>query len=162
MDPIVKEFLILMTSTLLSLMIIFFVMTFLLYNPIKENVAKRQKHIDDNISSAEQMNSNSLKTSKKIEQKYNEIREEQKIVLENSKNEANELKTHIINQANQKAKKIIVQAQEEIEKQKESQKSEIESEIISLSSQIAEKILAKEISEKDNQKMISEFLDQIK
>lgn len=145
-----------------SLVIIFLLLTYFLYFPVKENIEKRQTKIDDEMKNATKLNEDAFKLSKSIDEEKRDFDKNKSEMFETSKKEADDLKKQIINQANDKAKRIIDNLQLEIAKTKEEASKDIEKEISVLAIMIAEKIISGNMSEEENEKLIQESLKEIK
>ena len=141
---------------LLFWMIISFSITFWLlakfaWKPIMKSLKDREDTID-----------NSLKAAKQARVEIAELKENNKKVLFEARaerddllQEAKEIKDKIIRKAEQEAKersnKIVEDARVQIESEKQKALSELKSKVADLSVDISEKILRKELANKDEQ-----------
>lgn len=148
------------SGTMIWMLIIFFLAFWILakfaWKPIVNALNDRKKSIEDSLSAAqktrEEMDSfkahNDLVMQKAIEERNAMIKE------------AKGLKDKIINeahqQATQEAQKVIDEAKSLIEKEKKNAVLEIRGMVTDLSIEIAEKILRKELKDKNSQKELAE------
>ncbi len=147
---------------LLSFGIVIFLLAKFAWKPILSSLKEREESIE-----------NALETAKNAKIEMQELKAgNEKIIIE-AKNErerlikeAREVKDNIIkeakSQATIEAKKLITTARKEIESEKSVAINEIKAQVTELSIEIAEKILLKELENKDvQQKYIKELLNDI-
>jgi len=70
-------------------------------------------------------------------------------------------KDRIISEAKDRVKHIIAQSEITIEQEIESARKQLKQDIIDIASQRAQDILVKEINEKDQENMVSEFVEKV-
>ncbi|MCQ2375812.1 MAG: F0F1 ATP synthase subunit B [Salinivirgaceae bacterium] len=147
--------------------LIFLILVFLLYKfawgPILGMVNKRTKSIEDALNAAEIARKEMANLKAENDQVLKEARIERDKIL----NEARELKEKIIAESQEKAKaesqKIIDQALALIENEKRAAINELKNEVATLSVEIAEKVLGKELADKQSQSaLIDDLLKQSK
>lgn len=148
-------------ATIISLGILFAVISYFLYFPIKDSIKKREKFLDDRYKDANKINSDALKTQAAIDERMKNSKNEAKEILDLSKKEANELKAQIIEQANVKAKTTVEQAREQIKNEEIEMYEKLKNDISSISILVAKKILEKEMDPKVDQKMIDDLIKTI-
>ena len=121
-------------------------------------VDKRNQHISDALQEAQEAHDalagiEAAKAKALAEQHAEQVR----II-----NESQELKKQLVeearNEARAEAEKIVADARQKIKKEQEEAMSEIKAEVISLSVDIAEKLLQRELSDKDRQSRYVEEL----
>lgn len=147
---------------LLSFGIVIFLLAKFAWKPILNSLKEREESIE-----------NALETAKNAKIEMQELKAgNEKIIIE-AKNErerlikeAREVKDNIIkeakSQATIEANKLITTARKEIESEKSVAINEIKAQVTELSIEIAEKILMKELENKDvQQKYITELLNDI-
>ena len=130
-----------------TIVLVFFVVKFF-WKPIKKNIDTRREYIKNNIDEAGKLN------------------EEAKVNLENSTKQIKDanveailVRQNILDQANEEASRKIKLAEEQIIKEREEAKQEIHDEIISVAMMAASKIVEREISKEDNEKLVEDFLN---
>lgn len=128
------------------------------WKPILNAVKERNESIADALNSAEKAKAEMAKLQDDNEVILKEARTERDKILK----EARDLKDKTISDAKKEAKDeadaIIASAKAAIESEKRAAINEIKNQVASLSVEIAEKILTKELSDKDNQKALIEDL----
>lgn len=136
---------------LLSFGIVFFVLAKFGFPIIVKMVEKRQNYIDDALESAKAANEQLAGIKQEGERIINEAREEQARILK----DANDIRAKIIADAKDQAavevSKMMEDAKVAIQKEKEGAMREIHNQIAVLSIDIAEKILRKNLDNKEAQ-----------
>lgn len=144
--------------TLINTLIIFLIFRIFLFKPVCNILDKRKELAASEIADAQK----AKESAQKAEQEYLES-------IANAKNEAAEIvkqanlraqarEEEIIAEANAKAAEIRQKAEEAIERDKKRAINEIKDEISDIVIMAATKVVEKEISEKDNEDIISQFL----
>ena len=121
-------------------------------------VDKRNQHISDSLLEAQEAHDALAGIEAAKEKAIAESHAEQIRIM----NESQELKKQLVeearNEARAEAEKIVADARQKIKKEQEEAMSEIKAEVISLSVDIAEKLLQRELSDKDRQSRYVEEL----
>ncbi len=137
--------------TLLAFLIGFFLLKKFAWQPILSALAEREKGIADSIATAEKVRSEMNNMKSEHELLLNQAREERTLMLK----EAKETKDKIVNEAKDAAKeeanKIMAEARQQIEFQKNAAIVDVKNQIGTLVIEVAEKVLRKELSNKDDQ-----------
>ena len=147
--------------SIINFLILLAILYKFLWNPILKTFDKRKEEINTNLTSAEEQ-------KKEAERMLNEYKE----ILNNANNEAQEIinkanktaeqnKNEIINQAREEANKISQKAREDIAREKENAMKEVRDEIATLAVMAAGKVLEKNITKEDHEKMVKEFLSEV-
>lgn len=149
--------------TLLAFLIGFFLLKKFAWAPILEALNEREKNIADSISSAEKVRNEMASMKSEHEVLLNQAREERTLMLK----EAKETKEKIINDAKDAAKeeanKIMTETRQQIEFQKNAAIIDVKNQIGTLVIEVAEKVLRKELANKEEQnKYINTLAQEIK
>ena len=147
--------------TLINTLIIFLIFRFFLYKPVCGILDKRKEMAAAEIAEAQR----AKESAEKTEQEYNELLANAKQAAESMMNDAvkkaQARETEIISEANAHAADIRAKAEEAIERDKKRAVNEIKDEITEMIVMAASKVVEKEISEKDNEEIISKFLAEV-
>lgn len=142
----------------INLVILIVVIRLLVYKPIKNIVDKRKEHLDFLFTENERLNTEALELKKSHEKALQETRlEVARMTEEVTKNAENKSKEIII-EAQKKANEIISKAAKEMEEEKARTINTCKQQIPTISMDIARKIIERELTEQDNQKLIDEAL----
>lgn len=142
--------------TILSFLIAWIILRQFAWKPILNVLRERDKSIKRALQSAD----SAKEEMKRLEAKNEEMVKEAKLERESLLNEAREQQSKILNEARENAKeeteRMISKARKEIEAERKEAFSEMKNEIVDYSIQIAEKILRKELDNKEAQKEVAE------
>ena len=149
--------------TLLAFAIVFFILKKFAWKPILKSLKDRETNISNSILSAERVREEMSQLKSENEALLAKAREERGIMLR----EAKETKDKIINDAKEQAKvemnKIIADAQTAINLQKMAAITDLKNQIGNLVIEVSEKILRRELSNKQEQeKYIKELAETVK
>jgi F-type H+-transporting ATPase subunit b len=144
--------------TLIAFLAVLFILRKFAWKPILSSLGEREKGIADSIAAAERVRNEMSQLKSENEKLMVQAREERTVMLK----EAKEMKDRIINEAKEQAKteanKIITDAQAQIIQQKNAALTEVKNEIGNLAVTVAEKILRKQLSEKEAQDTYTKML----
>ncbi len=132
---------------LLNAVILFAVLTYLLYKPVKAYLAKRQEKIRQNFSDAEEEMAKAKELISQYEEKIAKINEERSQILAQAEvNAANE-KKRIIAEAHEEADKIKALQAQKAADQSIRMREEMRALVIDYSALMAEKLILEEMDE---------------
>ena len=149
--------------TTVSFAILYFILAKFAWKPILGAVNEREKSIKDALSSAEKAKEEMVNLKADNEKILNEAKLQRESLLK----EAREIKSKIIAdaeiQATEKANKLVEAAKTAIENEKSAAMKELQNTVVDLSFNIAEKLLKKELDNKEKQlENIQDILDKTK
>ena len=148
----------LMIWMLIGFLIVLFILAKVGWPMIMGAVTKRNQHISDSLTAAKEANDALAGIEAAKEKALAEQQAEQVRII----NENQELKRQLIeearNEARAEAEKIVAEARMKIQKEQEEAMNQIKAEAITLSVDIAEKLLQRELSNKDAQ---SRYVEEI-
>lgn len=149
--------------TLVAFLIVLFILKKFAWKPILKMLGERETGIADSIAAAERVKAEMKQMQAENETLLAQAREERSQLLK----EAKETKDRIISEAKEQAKteaaKIMDESRIQIQHQKNAAMTEVKNEIGKLAVEVAEKILRKQLSEKDAQQAYVNMLaDEIK
>tara|TARA_B000000557_G_scaffold27207_1_gene20070 strand:- start:184 stop:678 length:495 start_codon:yes stop_codon:yes gene_type:complete len=149
--------------TTVSFAILYFILAKFAWKPILGAVNEREKSIKDALSAAEVAKEEMASLKADNEKILNEAKLQRESLLK----EAREIRSRIIaeaeNEATEKANKLIESAKTAIENEKSAAMKELNNTVVDLSLNIAEKLLSKELDNKEKQQEnIHEILENTK
>ena len=122
---------------------------------------QREEFVANEIESAEKSRQEAAKLLEEQRVLLKEARTEAQKLIENAKKQADIQREEIIVSARSEAERLKESAKLEIEQQKENAVAAIREQVASLSVLIASKVIEKELSEKDQQKFINEYIQEV-
>ena len=149
--------------TTVSFAILYFILAKFAWKPILGAVNEREKSIKDALSAAEMAKEEMASLKADNEKILNQAKLQRESLLK----EAREIRSRIIadaeSEATEKANKLIESAKTAIENEKSAAMKELNNTVVDLSLNIAEKLLSKELDNKEKQQEnIQEILENTK
>jgi len=137
--------------TLLAFLIVFFLLKKMAWPAIIKGLRDRENTIADSLATAQKVKEEMAQMKSENEALLAKAREERALMLK----EARETKDRIINEAKEQAKteanKIVTEAQVAINAQKMAALTEVKNQVGKLVIEVSEKVLRKELGNKDAQ-----------
>ena len=146
---------------LINLVLLFLLIKKFLFKPVKAVMAKRQEEIDGRYEAASLAEAEADKSRKSWEEKLGGANAEADTILKNAAEQAKFRGDAIVSEAQEKAERIMRTAQTEAELELKKAADKIRQEIVEVSGALAEKLLEREIDEKDHHNLIDSFIEKI-
>lgn len=145
--------------TLINTIILFLILKHFLFGRVNKAIENRQK----DISSVYQKADETMENAKRLEADYTELmanaKEESAEIIKSASQKAVKRSDEIIQNAKAEAANITSKANEEIELEKKRARNQLKTEISDIAVQLAGKIVEKEISKDDHERLINEFIE---
>ena len=132
-----------------------------LFNPIREILAKRKAAADAEIQDATRAKEEAESIKAEYEQNMKEARDKASEILSSAQKNAQNQSDEIIREANEAAIAIKAKAEKDIALEKRKAVNEIKDEIGDMAMEIAGKVIEREISASDHEKLIDEFISKV-
>ncbi|MBQ8306329.1 MAG: F0F1 ATP synthase subunit B [Blautia sp.] len=145
-------------AQILNLFITAFLIKKFLYKPINEVLEKRKAMADAEIQDAVKAKDEAVAMKAEYEQNMQDARAKANEILTTAQKTAALQTEEMLQQANKEAAAIKVKAEADIALEKRKAVNEIKDEIGSMAMEIAGKVIEREISEEDHEKLINEFI----
>lgn len=147
--------------TLINTLIIFILFKVFLFKPVGKILDKRNEMAAAEIAEAKRAKESAAKTEQEYIEKLAKAKEEAADIMKQATLRAQKREEGIVNEANQKAAEIKARAEENIERDKQRAVNDIKDEISDIVIMAASKVVEKEISAKDNEAIIADFLQNV-
>ena len=147
--------------TLINTLIIFILFKVFLFKPVGKILDKRNEMAAAEIAEAKRAKESAAKTEQEYIEKLAKAKEEAADIMKQATLRAQKREEEIENEANQKAAEIKARAEENIERDKQRAVNDIKDEISDIVIMAASKVVEKEISAKDNEAIIADFLQNV-
>lgn len=148
-------------AQILNLFLQAFLIKKFLFNPVREILAKRKAMADAEISDATKAKEEALAMKSEYEQDMAQAKSRANDIVANAQKNANAQSEEILREANRQATAIKAKAESDIAQEKKKAVNEIKNEIGSIAMDIAGKVIEREISESDHQKLIDEYIENV-
>jgi len=130
------------------------------WGPLMGIMKQREDHIANEINSAEQSRVEAQKLLDEQRSLLKEARNEAQTLIENAKKQGDVQREEIITLARSEADRLKESAKLEIEQQKEKAVAAIREQVATLSVMIASKVIEKELSAQDQEKLINDYIQE--
>lgn len=154
-----------MTSTIfwsvISFLILFFVMWRFVFKPVNKMVDKRNSEIRDNINEAEKQKDEAMIKLEQQKTLLEDAKKQAEQILENSREAAKKIKEEIEESAHEKSRKLMEDTIAEINREKEKSLEEVRDRIVDIALKATEKIISEKLSEEDHKRIIEENIKEI-
>ncbi|MCI8388828.1 MAG: F0F1 ATP synthase subunit B [Clostridiales bacterium] len=147
--------------SLCNLLILYLIIRKFLYEPVRKMLEQRRAVIDGQYSDADEAKRAALADKAAYEEKLAGAKAEAETIRQNAVAEADKRGEKLLAEAKDKADGIVRRAEAEVELEKQKAKDDIRREIADVSTKLAEKLIEREIDEKDHHELIDSFIDEI-
>lgn len=149
--------------TTVSFVILYFILAKYAWKPILGAVNDREKSIKDALTAAEKAKEEMANLKSDNEKILNEAKLQREALLKDARDIKSKIISDAQNEATEKANKLIEAAKTAIDNEKSAAMKELKNTVVDLSLNIAEKLLSKELDNKDKQiKNIKDIIDKSK
>ena len=136
--------------TAVNVFILFILLSYILYNPVRTMLKKRQDKITSDRETAESDKKEALALKKEYEEKLRLADKEAESILSEAR------KTAMHNE-----QKIVEEAKQEAASEKQRGEDEVKQQIIAVAAVMASKLVAKAIDDNENNALIEETLNEM-
>ncbi len=134
---------------------------FLLKKPAVEFFSSRKKNIEDEINELEQKKADAQKKLVEYQDKFKNLDQESKQIVENYIKQGEEAKTRIIAEAQAQAEKLEEMAKHTIAQEFKSAKVKLQQEIAQKAMEKAQEVIIASISSADQDKLVDQYLKKV-
>ncbi len=146
---------------LLNTLAIFFVARKYLFGPVHKMITDRQKEIDGMYEDAGKAKEEAENRAQEYAQKLSEAQATSERLVKEAVERGQHREEEIVRQANEEATAILDKAAHDVQREKKKAVNDAKNEISSMAVAIAEKIVGRELNEKDQQRMVDEFISEL-
>lgn len=150
-----------MLTQLFFFLVLLFLIKKFAWGPVMDMMKKREEYVANEIESAENSRIEAEKAANEAAEQLKQTKLEAQKIIEDAKNAGVKQEQDIIESARQEAERIKKAAQQDIQNEKEKALQALQDQVASLSVLIASKVIEKELSEQDQEKLINEFLKEV-
>ncbi|MCR5356738.1 MAG: F0F1 ATP synthase subunit B [Lachnospiraceae bacterium] len=147
--------------TAVSVFFLFLILSYLLFNPVRDMLKKRREKIQDDIDSAKKDKEAADAMRAEYEDKLRNADAEADTILADARKRATANENHIIAEAKEEAARIIKQAHVEAELEKDKAKDEIKNEMIQIASLMAGKVVGDRMDTTVQDALVEETLKEV-
>lgn len=142
---------------ILNIAVLYLIVRTLLYKPVRKFMLAREEGIANQIEQARQTVREADALHDEYKHSMANAEQETRILLQKSTTQADVAFHEIIEKAEKQAADILENAQAQAEQHKKDTMREMKQEVSDMAVEIASRILEREVSQADNQRIIDEF-----
>lgn len=146
---------------LVAIFVLFAMLSYLLFNPAREFLKKRQDKIREEMENAAKNQSEAAQLKAEYASKISSVDKEAEQILSDSRKKALKKENEIVNDAKEEASRIIDRANKEIELEKIKVKDEVKQEMISMACLMAGKVASASMNQKQQAELIESTLKEM-
>jgi len=161
MNPLVQLDPGLFVWTIITFMVLFFVLAKFAWKPLMKMLQEREEMIRDSLDDAEKAKTELEHLNEESEAIMTKARAEAQTILANGKAAAEKVKEDTIAKAKEQAIKIIKKTEKQIQIEKDKAIADIKQEVVNLSLSVAKKLINKNLNDADNKSLIEETLKKV-
>lgn len=145
----------------ISVFVLFLLLSYLLFNPVRKMLKDRQATIKSNIDIAIADKASAAELKELYEGKLKEVDKEAEQILSEAHQKAMKNEAKMIDEAKEEAARIIKRAKEEAELEKKRAMDEVKQEMITVASMMAAKVVAASIDTTIQDTLVEETLKEM-
>jgi F-type H+-transporting ATPase subunit b len=145
---------------LVSFAILFGLLTFLLYKPVRRILDERSNRIKESMEQAEQIKETMAQTEQRVKEQLEAARREGQNMLAQAGQMGERLREEAREQARGEAEVIISRARTEIERERDEAIEELRRQFADLAILAAEKVISETLDREKHRRLIDEVLEQ--
>lgn len=147
--------------TTVNVFILFILLSYILFNPVRNMLKKRQDKITSDRESAESDKKEALLLKQEYEAKLKDANKEAERILSEARKTALHNEQRIVDEAKAEAARIVERANTEAELEKQKCADDVKQQIISVAQLMAAKLVAGSISEADSEALIEQTINEM-
>lgn len=145
----------------LAVFFLFFMMSYLLFNPARELMKKRQDRIREDMDTASKEKADAIEMKKEYTAKLSQADKDVDEILNAGRKKALARENEIVTEAKAEAARVMERAEKEIELEKSKVRDEVKQEMVDVAQAMAGKIIAASIDEETQARLIDEALNEM-
>ncbi len=145
----------------LSMLVLFTILSYVLFNPVRDLLEKRKRRIADEQEIAKREREEATSYKEEYDQKLKEVEKEAEHILSETRKKAKKNETKIVAEAKEEAARIISRANAEVELEKKQALDDMKQEMITIASMMAEKVVRDSIDTDVQEKLFEDTLQEI-
>ena len=145
----------------INIFILFFALSYLLFNPVRDVLEKRRQKIAGELASAAQDQASAAALKEEYEAKLRDVNKEAESILETARRKAEAREEEMLEEARAEAARIIERANREIELEKKKAVDDMKQEVVNIAALMAEKVVGCSMNGKIQDALIDETLKEM-
>lgn len=147
--------------TVINLLALFLIMRWLLFKPVGEFLEKRRQMVQEEIGSAKRDREEAQKLLEEHRNMLKDGRNQAAALIEEAMRQADDRRQELLASAESEAAAILERAKVEIYREQAKVIQQLRTEVSTLSISVAEKMLARSVTDKDQDQIFNEVLEEM-
>ncbi|MCI8727288.1 MAG: F0F1 ATP synthase subunit B [Hungatella sp.] len=147
--------------TAINIFILFFGLSYLLFNPVRDLLEKRKQKIAGELADAAESKKSAEAMKEEYESKLKEVSKEADAILEEARRKGKAREAEIIEEARKEAARIVERGNREVELEKKKALDDMKQELVSIASLMAGKVVTARIDTTVQDALIEETLKEM-
>ena len=144
-----------------NIFILFFAMSYFLFDPARDFLEKRRQRIANDLETAKSSKEDAVALKAENEAKLKAVDKEAEEILAEARKKAKKQEAEIVAEAKEEAARIIERANREIDLEKKKALEDVKTEIVSIAALMAEKAVAASMNVKIQDTLVEETLKEM-
>ncbi len=150
-----------MFFTAINIFVLFFGLSYLLFNPVRSILEKRRKKVAEELRSAAEDQKTAAELKAEYEAKLKDVSKEADAILEEARRKGKASEAQIIEEAKLEAARIIDRGSREVELERRKALDDMKQEIVTIASLMAAKVVSASIDVSVQDSLIEETLKEM-
>ena len=147
--------------TILAMFFVFLLLSYLLFNPARNLMEKRQEGIREQMETAAREKQDAIQFKAEYDEKIKNVQKETDEILSEARKKALKKESVMLEEAREEAAQIVARANREVELEKSKVKDEMKQEIINVATAMAGKIVASSLDESKQSQLRADTLEEM-
>lgn len=147
--------------TILAMFFVFLLLSYLLFNPARNLMEKRQEGIREQMETAAREKQDAIQFKAEYDEKIKNVQKETDEILSEARKKALKKESVMLEEAREEAAQIVARANREVELEKSKVKDEMRQEIINVATAMAGKIVASSLDESKQSQLLADTLEEM-
>ena len=147
--------------TILAMFFVFLLLSYLLFNPARNLMEKRQEGIREQMETAAREKLDAIQFKAEYDEKIKNVQKETDEILSEARKKALKKESVMLEEAREEAAQIVARANREVELEKSKVKDEMKQEIINVATAMAGKIVASSLDESKQSQLLADTLEEM-
>lgn len=147
--------------TILAMFFVFLILSYLLFNPARNLMEKRQEGIREQMETAAREKQDAIQFKAEYDEKIKNVQKETDEILSEARKKALKKESVMLEEAREEAAQIVARANREVELEKSKVKDEMKQEIINVATAMAGKIVASSLDESKQSQLLADTLEEM-
>ena len=147
--------------TILAMFFVFLLLSYLLFNPARNLMEKRQEGIREQMETAAREKQDAIQFKAEYDEKIKNVQKETDEILSEARKKALKKESVMLEEAREEAAQIVARANREVELEKSKVKDEMKQEISNVATAMAGKIVASSLDESKQSQLLADTLEEM-